>query len=59
MNGDHPHYPMLFSPLRVGAVVLRNRVVNLPQGMGSRIAAGSRTRTSRITGGGRSVGWAW
>lgn len=27
-------YPLLFSPLRVGAVTLRNRVVNLPQGMG-------------------------
>lgn len=27
-------YPLLFAPLRVGAVTLRNRVVNLPQGMG-------------------------
>ena len=27
-------YPTLFSPIRIGSVTLRNRIVNLPQGMG-------------------------
>lgn len=31
--GEVTAYPTLFSPLRVGRITLRNRVVNLPQGM--------------------------
>ncbi len=27
-------YPTLFSPIRIGSLTLRNRIVNLPQGMG-------------------------
>jgi 2,4-dienoyl-CoA reductase (NADPH2) len=31
--GDGTAFPKLFSPLRVGPITLRNRIVNLPQGM--------------------------